>query len=44
MQKIHPFVPVELNREEAVALLKYIDSLAETAEELKRQLAGTFER
>lgn len=42
MQEKHPFVPVELNREQAVALLKYIEGLLETLEETKRQLGGTI--
>lgn len=36
MQAQHPFVPVELDRDQALALLKYIKSMEETLEHLKR--------
>lgn len=40
-QEPHPFIPVELNREQALALLKYLKDQDETLEALKRQLAGS---
>ena len=39
-QEPHPFIPVELNREQALALLKYLKDMEETVEALKRQLSG----
>ncbi len=37
MQKAHPFVKVELSAEEARELLRYISSLEELNEELKKK-------